>query len=548
LGRRSLCLSISACGPSTCTVCVTNVAAGGESAIELPCTGAVVLQLSEHGVDTNIAVQLIPRRQSVLFSARQDESGVKREEPCARAVSSGLSAPTSLMVAYQRRFNAALREAVRRRVAHQDQVSVLFSGGLDSSVLAALAAEEIMRCGNRNFRRADNPCHGLVQLVNVCFDSIGAPDRHTCLLSFSDLRRRFPRGTFDLILVDLSLEMVEKKRILDLLGPNNTHMDFNIATCLWYASRGQGYILADDLPERTALIDELVGQAFVPDFKRPGDEDRSAQRRRKVAESFPELDISGELLCGQQEAGPEPDAIATPWQKEATTHASVTVMPNKSKPTPSESLIQQTLDANISPRAAGAEQCPQELTRPNRKKKAKRPKQPGHQTAHGSMRASVIDPGLYKGMHSAAAIFQIGIAPSAILLLGHGADELLGGYARHISAFDKRGLAGLEEEVLLDLNRLWTRNLGRDDRVVSDHGKEARHPFLDESFIRTVRSLPALVDKLFLREFARQELGLVSAAGFEKRAIQFGTRIAQQSNIEKFGSNRQADGTAKYAA
>lgn len=79
-----------------------------------------------------------------------------------------------------------------------------------------------------------------------------------------------------------------------------------------------------------------------------------------------------------------------------------------------------------------------------------------------------------------------------MLLLGHGADELLGGYARHISAFLTRGESGLKDEVLLDLRRLWARNLGRDDRVLSDHGKEARHPFLDEEFIKYCMSVPPL--------------------------------------------------------
>ena len=31
----------------------------------------------------------------------------------------------------------------------------------------------------------------------------------------------------------------------------------------------------------------------------------------------------------------------------------------------------------------------------------------------------------------------------------------------------------------LDLDRLWHRNMGRDDRAISHNGKEARFPFLD---------------------------------------------------------------------
>ena len=41
-----------------------------------------------------------------------------------------------------------------------------------------------------------------------------------------------------------------------------------------------------------------------------------------------------------------------------------------------------------------------------------------------------------------------------------------------------------------------------------------------------------------------RSLGLSGVAGEVKRAIQFGTRIAKQSNVETFGSNRQARGDA----
>ncbi|KAJ6215663.1 hypothetical protein RDWZM_010163 [Blomia tropicalis] len=70
-----------------------------------------------------------------------------------------------------------------------------------------------------------------------------------------------------------------------------------------------------------------------------------------------------------------------------------------------------------------------------------------------------------------------------IVLLGMGADEQLGGYSRHRNAFNRNGWSSLINEMIIDIERISRRNLGRDDRVTSDHGIEARYPFLDESVI-----------------------------------------------------------------
>ena len=41
-----------------------------------------------------------------------------------------------------------------------------------------------------------------------------------------------------------------------------------------------------------------------------------------------------------------------------------------------------------------------------------------------------------------------------------------------------------------DMRRLWLRNLGRDDRILSDQGREARHPFLDTQLQHVLLGLP----------------------------------------------------------
>ncbi|CAL5396377.1 unnamed protein product [Camellia sinensis] len=138
-----------------------------------------------------------------------------------------------------------------------------------------------------------------------------------------------------------------------------------------------------------------------------------------------------------------------------------------------------------------------------------------------------------------------------ILLVGSGADEQCAGYGRHRTKYRNGSWLGLHEEMKLDMQRIWKRNLGRDDRCIADNGKEARFPFLDEDVIRTLLSIPLWEiadldqpsgkgDKKILREVA-QLLGLHEASVLPKRAIQFGSRIARESNRKNFGSNRAAN-------
>jgi len=71
-----------------------------------------------------------------------------------------------------------------------------------------------------------------------------------------------------------------------------------------------------------------------------------------------------------------------------------------------------------------------------------------------------------------------------VVFSGLGADEVFGGYARYKTAFQRGGVEAMEQEMSLDLDRIWHRNMGRDDRVISACGKEARFPFLDVDLMR----------------------------------------------------------------
>lgn len=156
-----------------------------------------------------------------------------------------------------------------------------------------------------------------------------------------------------------------------------------------------------------------------------------------------------------------------------------------------------------------------------------------------------------------------------VVLSGLGADELFGGYARHAAAFARSGYSGLIDELELDFDRIGTRNLGRDDRVIAHWGRETRYPFLDEQFVKFALNLPAwekcgfrpgqgaprhfdvpavpermedlLPEKMLLRCLA-WELEMKGAAAQKKRAIQFGARTAKMHSGRSKGTDAVLSG------
>lgn len=135
-----------------------------------------------------------------------------------------------------------------------------------------------------------------------------------------------------------------------------------------------------------------------------------------------------------------------------------------------------------------------------------------------------------------------------IVFLGMGADELLGGYSRHRRAYEIGGWQIMAAEVQMDIMRIGTRNLGRDDRIISDHGLEARFPFLDESVVHFLGNLPIQEkydpslpagkgDKLPFRKLLIH-LGIENDLAYTpKRAIQFGSKSAKMNSSKESGDD-----------
>jgi asparagine synthetase B (glutamine-hydrolysing) len=153
--------------------------------------------------------------------------------------------------------------------------------------------------------------------------------------------------------------------------------------------------------------------------------------------------------------------------------------------------------------------------------------------------------------------------PARVLLSGLGADELFAGYGRHGNAFNRDGFQGLINEIDLDVSRLGKRNLGRDDRVISHWGREARFPYLDEEFVAWATQTPVwercgfgtaksasedgisddvalVIDQLDSEKKALRlvalKLGMQQVSREKKRAIQFGSRTAKMESGRSKGT------------
>uniref|UniRef100_A0A915JAM9 Glutamine amidotransferase type-2 domain-containing protein n=1 Tax=Romanomermis culicivorax TaxID=13658 RepID=A0A915JAM9_ROMCU len=128
------------------------------------------------------------------------------------------------------------------------------------------------------------------------------------------------------------------------------------------------------------------------------------------------------------------------------------------------------------------------------------------------------------------------VSQARALFLGSGADELLGGYAR--THFRNFGYPGLAQLLTKELTEISTRNFGRDDRVISDNGKESHSPFMDLDFIKFCHKFLPLNLKTRL-DWAKvlYENGFRRATFLPKKAMQFGTRLAKMEEKSEKGSD-----------
>ncbi|KAG7191409.1 uncharacterized protein KQ657_003453 [Scheffersomyces spartinae] len=127
---------------------------------------------------------------------------------------------------------------IHPQVATPSTLAVLFSGGLDCTVLAYLLGNEL-RCTNHQ-----------IDLLTVGFDNprinqtaSSSPDRLLARKSWANLSKIFAEDSVVFNLVEINVTYAEwlthKERVTRLMAPNNTEMDLSIAIAFYFASNSR---------------------------------------------------------------------------------------------------------------------------------------------------------------------------------------------------------------------------------------------------------------------------------------------------------------------
>lgn len=448
-------------------------------------------------------------------------------------------------------LSLVMRSLTKRLDRCQQPVGVLFSGGIDSLLLAACL--HLCLDAGRS-----------IELLNIVFQSGSsepAPDRLAAIAGLQELQALYPGRHWQLIEIDVSsAERAQcEQRIKTAIAPLDTHMDLNIGSAFWFASRGIGHVFQS--------TEQLSGHHLL----RRGGEDalrsvgldaeklllRDLRANHKNRRADDEQTYLQETACGACQRIAKIGCV-NGFCKKCCDRQHADGLQSIWKEHYEQGQQRMQMAFNPCPvHAIKAKQMVQVKTNVLRMFQK--------MVEDDTVDAVDVDDGTEEEQEEgdAGACTAVPIASERelyrcqckVLIVGIGADEQLAGYGRHRTVYQRGGEEALIQELNMDLTRLWTRNLGRDDRCISDHGREAWFPYLDEELVAYVQSLPlaqvadlnqpqGVGDKKILRDAARS-LGLVAGADLVKRAIQFGSLAAKQTSEQYFGSRRKGKGQIK---
>lgn len=300
--------------------------------------------------------------------------------------------------------------------------------------------------------------------------------------------------------------MMYEDLIKSTIRPLDTHMDLNIGTAFWFASRGDGYLVeysTDDLDilyeqktsngrpllrlgeeganKSVGLSEEVSNLRKLIDLQKQSLKCNEDEEEGENSNGFPCQEQLcqriGKFGCNRQrckrccirihtndlfegksqEEKSELQKNLLSYPNSCLVHRNKPSKVKKLKEKQAIKFQQHNEESSISKDKVGEEiEITDETITVDQKKTNANEEEENPSDSLSQDELQVIYRLLY--INKTKVHYQ---STCKALLIGIGADEQLAGYGRHRTVFNRSGWSGLAQEMNMDLKRLWQRNLGR---------------------------------------------------------------------------------------